>query len=110
MSKLRITKGRNRYFVRDAQRRLEPFKPTIMNATPEFRRDHYGFSWFRTYKFRPTGGWARKVRIRNALLEPVGLPLFLTELAKFRLRGEVRPDPHSTMDDLDRLKRSQGPH
>ena len=110
VSKLRIKKGHNSYFVRASQRQLPPFNPIVLTATPETHPPLYAFSWFRTYTFRPTRGLRARVRIRNALLEQVGAVRFLWELARFRLTGDVRPDPHSTIDQLDALKRSQGPH
>ena len=110
LSKLRITKGKNRYFVRESDRHLEPFRPTILHATPEFDFEFQDFSWFRTYKFLPSSGAGTKVRIRNALLEPIGLFRYLWEWVPFRLKGKVRADPHESIDDLERLRRSQGPH
>lgn len=110
LSKGRITKGRNRYFVRDVQRRLEPFQPVMLRATPEFEYTHYGFSWYRTLRFRPAAGWATRVRIQNAHLEAVSLPRFLWELVRFRLTGWVPSEEHSSLDDWERLRRSQGPH
>ncbi len=109
-SKLRLARGRNRYFVRELDRRLEPFSPVILTATPEFVREHYSFSWYRTYVFRPTRGRTRKVFVRNALLEPLGRVRYTMELLRLRTTGYVRPDPHSSIDALHRLQRGQGPH
>ena len=110
ISKLRITKGQNRYFVRETERQLAPFTPVVLHATVEHHLDLYGFSWYRTYTFRPARGVRTKVRVRNALLEPVGFVRFLAEWVPFRLTGRVAPDPHTSIDDMDRLRRSQGPH
>ena len=110
VSKMKIRKGHNRYFVREAERRLDPFSPIVLHATVEHRPAFYNFSWFRTYVFSPARGLKTKVRIRNALLEPVRFPRFMVELARFRFMGNVPADPHSSIDDLERLQRSQGPH
>ena len=110
VSKLRIRRGTNRYFVREVDRHLEPFRPVVLTATPEHSPSHYGHSWFRILTFLPTRGIRTKVRIRNALLEPLGLIRFSAERLRFRLPGNVRADPHATIDSLEALRRSQGPH
>ena len=109
-SKMRYVKGRNRYFVRQSDRHLPPFQPVMLTATPDQTPENYGFSWFRIFTFRPTRGVRTKVRIRNALLESVGGTRFGVERLWFRLTGNVRPDPHSSVDDMERLRRSLGPH
>lgn len=110
LSKLQITKGRNRYFVRETERQLAPYTPVVLHATPEHHRDHYPYSWYRTLTFRPARGAKTRVRVRNAHLEPVGFVRFLAEWVPFRLKGKVPLDPHSSLDDMERLRRSQGPH
>ncbi len=105
-----IKKGRNRYFVKQSDRRLEPFRPIILEATPDRRPQHYFVAWFRTYTFCPASGVRTKVRLRNALLEPIGAFRSAIEVVGFRYFGKLRADPHSTIDDLERLRRSQGPH
>lgn len=110
LSKLHIRKGKNRYYVRESERRLEPFKPTVLTATPHNCPHAYNFSWFRTYVFRPTRGFRTKVRVRNALLEPLSRVQFIIEFLPFRFLGRVRAEGPMSIDDYEKMRRSRGPH
>lgn len=109
-SKGKYVSGATKFYVSELDRRLDPYKPWILSATPQELPPGYGFSWFLKFKFRPSLGVLRKVYLRNAYLEPIGLLQFVLEKMRFRLTGKVRGDGPITQEEYDRMKRSQGPH
>ena len=102
--------GRAVFDLRESDRHLASYEPRILSATPRELPPGYGFSWFLKFKFRPSRGITRKVYLRNAYLEPIGLFRFLFERMKYRLTGKVRKYGPMTEDEYDRMKRAQGPH
>jgi len=100
----------NSYYVREVDRRLEPFQPKILTASADKRPREYWLSWYRTYKFRPTSGLTTRVRVRHAGLDPLTLLQFVREYIRFRYLGKAVAGGPETLDDYKRMKRSRGPH
>lgn len=109
-SKGRYRRGTATFDVCELNRELPPFQAKLFNASPRQLPPGYGHAWFRVYRFRPRRGVPRRVRIRNALLEPLNPVTFWFELWRFRLLGRVKKGGPMTIDDWQALKRSQGPH
>jgi hypothetical protein len=106
----RMRRGAAVFDVRELDRELPPFSPKLFSASARALPPGYGHAWFRVYRFRARGGVPRRVRIRNALLEPLGPARFWFELWRFRLCGRVKKGGPMTLSDWQALKRSQGPH
>ena len=102
--------GRAVFDVQESDRHLAPYEPRILSATPRNLPSEYVFSWFLKFKFRPSRGITRKVYLRNAHIEPIGLLQFLFETMKFRLAGKVKDYGPMTEEEYERMKRAQGPH
>jgi len=98
------------FYLREEHRRLEPFQPRILNASADKRPACYLFSWYRTYRFRPTAGPTSKVRVRNCMLQPLGGLRFAYELAGLLVFKRTERGGPSNIDDYRRMIRAQGPH
>ena len=96
--------------VRELNRHLPPFQPKLFSASAHAIQPDRFHGWFRTYTFRPTRGRVSRVRIRNALLEEVGLLRFVIEKLRFKFSGQVRVKASMTIDEYRARKRAQGPH
>jgi hypothetical protein len=103
-------KASTTYDVRELDRTLPPFTPKLLTASSRQYPAKFLFSWFRTYKFIPTRGPSTKVRIRNALMEPLSLWQCFIEEVKFRTKGEVTDSGPLNMREHEVKKRSRGPH
>ncbi len=106
----RYRRGMATFDLRDLDRELPPFKPRIFTASARELPPGYGHAWFRAYRFRPRRGVPRRVRIRNAMLEPLSPLRFWFELWRFRLLGRVVKSGPMTLSRWEAIKRSQGPH
>lgn len=110
-SKGRIRRGRAAFDVREMDRSLPPFEARILHASARTALPPgYGCAALRVYKFRARGGRITRVRIRNALLQPLSLPRYWWEWFAFRALGRVTKDRVRSIVDYRALKRSQGPH
>jgi len=58
--------------VRELGRELPSFRAKLFSASARVLPRGYGYAWVRVYRFRVRRGVARRVRIRSALLEPLG--------------------------------------
>ena len=97
--------------VREGDRNLAPFTPKQFTASARETQVGRGHGWFRIYTFLPTRGRNRRVRIRNASLEPIGFWRFWIESLWFRATGQVRGGKTSmTMAEYHAQQRSRGPH
>lgn len=103
-------KGNAIYDVRELDRELPPFKAKILSATARTVPAGYGHAWFRVYEFQPRRGPRARLRIRNAMLEPLGAARFAFELWRFRLTGRVQRREAVTLAEMDAHRRSRGPH
>lgn len=106
----RYRRGSAVYDVRELDRELQPFAPKRLTASPRTLPPGYGAAWFRVYQFRPRRGARARVRLRNAMLEPLGVWRFWFELSRFRLTGRVHRSRSSNVSDYQARKRSRGPH
>jgi len=109
-SKGRMRRGTATFDVRELDRELPSFKAKLFSASARALPPGYGHAWFRVYRSRMRRGVARRVRIRSALLEPLGPVRFWFELWRFGLCGRVKKGGPMTLSDWQALKRSQGPH
>ena len=109
-SKGRMRRGAATFYVRELDRELPSFRAKLFSASAIRLPPGYGHAWFRVYRFRARRGVPRRVRIRNALLEPLNPVRFWFELLRFRLLGRVKKGGSMTLSDHQALKRSQGPH
>jgi hypothetical protein len=98
------------YDVRELDRTLPPFTPKLLSASSRYYPANFMFSWYRTYKFKPTRGPTTVVRIRNALLEPLSFWQYVKETINFRTRGEVTDSGSLNIREHEIKKRSRGPH
>lgn len=103
-------KGDAVYDVRELDRELPPFKARMITASARSLPPGYGFAWFRVYEFQPRRGPRARVRIRNAMLEPLGSLGFAFELWRFRMTGRVQRATPATADEMEAQSRSRGPH
>lgn len=103
-------KGNAVYDVRELDRELPPFKARMLTASARSLPPGYGFSWFRVYEFQPRRGPRARVRIRNAMLEPLGTVRFMCESWRFRLAGRVQKATPVTAAETEAQRRSRGPH
>lgn len=106
----RYRPGAATFDLREVDRELPPFKARLFTASARQLPGGYGHAWFRVYRFHPRRGVARRVRIRNAMLEPLSPFRFWFELWRFRLLGRVKNSEPMTLSDYEALRRSQGPH
>ncbi len=106
----KLRQGHNLYFVREVDRRLDPFQPKLLSASADERSTHYWLGVFRTYTFKPTSGLKTRVRVRSILLETLSLPQFYWELAWLRWFKKFHADGPENMEDYKRTKRARGPH
>lgn len=106
----RYRRGRALYDVREVDRELPPFKARVLTASARRLPPGYGFSWFRVYEFKPRQGPRLRVRVRNAILEPLGAARFRFELWRFRLTGRVQQATPATLAEMETHRRSRGPH
>ena len=102
--------GSATFDLRELDRQLPPFTPKMFSASGRQLPPGYGHAWFRVYRFRPRHGVPRRVRIRNAMLEPLSALRFWFELWRFRLFGRVVKSASRTLNEYKVIKRSQGPH
>ena len=109
-SKGRLRRGTATFDVRELDRNLPPFQPKIFTASARQPPPRNGHAWFRVYRFRLRRGVPCRVRIRDALLEPLSPIGFWFELWRFRLLRRVRKSGSMTLSDYRALRRSQGPH
>ena len=101
----------NAYYVRDEDRRLEPFRPRILTASVDRRSNQWWLSFFRTYTFRPTSGLKCRVRVRHlADLENLSFLRSVWEYAQYRWSGKFRAEGPENYGDYQREKRARGPH
>jgi hypothetical protein len=103
-------KGSAVYDVRELDRELPPFKAKMLTASARSLPPGYDHAWFRVYEFQPRRGPRARVRIRNAMLEPLRTLRFAFELWRFRLTGRVKRAAPVTLADMDADRRSRGPH
>ncbi len=103
-------RGKAVYDVRELDRELPPFKAKILTASARSLPPGYGFAWFRVYEFQPRRGARTQVRIRNAMLEPLGAARLLFELWRFRLTGRVKRASPVTLPEMEAQRRARGPH
>lgn len=96
--------------VREGDRNLAPFTAKQLTASARETQVGRGHGWFRTYTFVPTRGRNRRVRIRNASLEPIGFWRFWVESLRFRATGRVGGKTSMTAAEYRAQERSQGPH
>jgi hypothetical protein len=96
--------------VCEQDRTLAPYVPKTLSASARQTDSIRHHAWYRVYRFKPTRGWAKKVRIRNASLEELSLKQFLLEERNFK-KG-VLPDIKSSMsiEEFRAARRSRGPH
>jgi hypothetical protein len=106
----RYRRGKAVYDVRDVDRRLPPFKARLLTASARCLPSGYGFSWFRVYEFKPRRGPRARVRVRNAILERLGVARFCFELWRFRLTGKMQKATPVTLAEMEAHRRSRGPH
>lgn len=109
-SRGRYRRGAATFDVRELDRQLPPFTAKLFSASARELPPGYGHAWFRVYRFRPRRGVPRRVRVRNAMLEPLNPLRFWFELWRFWLFGRVKNTGPMTLSDYETLKRSQGPH
>jgi hypothetical protein len=105
-----LRRGRNKYFVREVDRSLQPHVPKILSASADDRSTQYWLSVFRTYSFRPTSGLRTRLRVRDTLLDTLSRHRFYWELIRLRILGRFKSDDGETFDDYRRKQRSRGPH
>jgi hypothetical protein len=103
-------KGHAVYDVCDLDRELPPFKAKVLSASARTVPPGYGHAWFRIYEFQPRRGPCARLRIRSAMLEPLGTARFCFELWRFRLSGRVRRPSPVKITEMDAQRRSRGPH
>lgn len=96
--------------IREGDRTLAPFTPKQLSASAREVQTQRNNGWFRTYTFVPTRGRNCRVRIRNALLEPIGFWRFWIESLWFRATGRVSGKTSMTMVEFNAQRRSRGPH
>lgn len=96
--------------IREADRNLPPFTPKQFSASARERQSGRGHGWFRCYVFTPARGAVCRIRIRNAMLEPVGFVRFWYERAWFLALGRVFGKTSMTIDEFRARERSRGPH
>lgn len=97
--------------VRQENRNLPPFTAKSFSASAREPKPNRENAWFRVYKFSPTKGRTKRVRIRNASLDKTGFFRFLTEKLLFKVTGRLFYVKTSmTMDEHRAQKRSRGPH
>jgi hypothetical protein len=106
----RYRRGQAVYDVREIDRELPPFKAKLLTASARQLPTMYGFSWFRVYEFKARRGPRARVRVRTAIMEPLGAARFLFELWRFRLTGKVDKATPVTLADMEAHRRSHGPH
>jgi hypothetical protein len=106
----RYRRGTVTFDVRELDRELPPFKAKIFSASARHVIPGYGFAWFRVYRFCPSRGVPRRVRIRSAMLESLSPLRFWFELWRFRLFGRVVKCGPTSLHEYQAIKRSQGPH
>lgn len=110
LEKGQYRKGTAVYDVCELDRGLPPFTAKMLSASARSLPPGYGHAWFRVYELQPHRGARARVRIRNAMLEPLGPLRFAYELWRFRLAGRrSRPAP-ITHAEWDARRRSRGPH
>jgi hypothetical protein len=110
ISKGQLVRRRATYSMRDVDRALQPFTARRFSASAVERHPNYGFSWFRHYWFRTTTGQTAHAYVRHAMLEPLSGPRYIWERANWRLRGRLRGDMPSTIEEMDSQRRVIGPH
>lgn len=106
----KFRKGHGFYDIRELDRQLPSYQPKIFTASSRGLPQNYIFSWFRVYTFRTTTGVAKRVRIRNVLLEPIGFFRFYYERLRFKLTGTLKDYGPMNVEEYEIRKRSQGPH
>jgi hypothetical protein len=106
----KFRKGHGYYDVRELDRQLPPYQPKIFSAVSRGLPQNYIFSWFRVYTFRTTTGVAKRVRIRNVLLEQIGFFRFHYERLRFKLTGTLKEYGAMNVEEYEVRKRSQSPH
>lgn len=78
------------FYLKDADRFLEPHKPKIFTAYTEDINQRLPFSWFRKYEFRPSRGIYSNVFVRNALDNGIPYWQYKIERTLYRLFRIVR--------------------
>ena len=96
--------------VREGDRNLPPFTPKQCSASAREAQSDRAHGWFRTYIFKPTRGRTCRVRLRNAMLEPIGFWGFWVEALWFRATGRVGGKTSMTTAEYRARERSKGPH
>ncbi len=86
-SRGRYVRGTATFDVCELDRELPPFRAKLFSASARQLPPNYCHAWFKVYSFRPTRGVSRVVRIRNAMLEPIGRFRLWFEMWRFKLRA-----------------------
>ncbi|MGH9553686.1 MAG: hypothetical protein ACRD3W_30175 [Terriglobales bacterium] len=96
--------------VRELDRGLPPFAPKLFSASASEYQPGRFHSWFRVYRFASTRGRICRVRIKNASLEPMGLPKFWFQRVAFTFSLIIGAKTSMTIDEYHAKERARGPH
>lgn len=110
ISKGQLVRSKAVYSIREVDRSLQPFAARHFAASAVERPANYGFSWFRDYRFRTTTGETAHAYVRHVMLQPLSGPRYYWERVNWRIRGRLRGDMPSSIEEMDAQRRAIGPH